>query len=33
VAQLFGPYLLGVVALGLVAYAIFCFLDARYHRV
>lgn len=33
VAQPFGPYLLGVVALGLIAYGIFCFFDARYHRV
>lgn len=33
VAQPFGPYLLGVVALGLIAYGLFCFFDARYHRV
>ena len=33
VAQPFGPYLLGIVALGLIAYGVFCFFDARYHRV
>jgi hypothetical protein len=32
-AQPFGPYLLGAVALGLLAYGVFCFFDARYHRV
>lgn len=32
-AQQFGPYLLALVALGLAAYGIFCFFDARYHRV
>ncbi len=32
-SQPFGPYLLGLVALGLIAYGIFCFFDARYHRV
>lgn len=32
-AQPFGPYLLAAVALGLLAYGIFCFFDARYHRV
>ncbi len=31
--QPFGPYLLVLVALGLAAYGIFCFFDARYHRV
>lgn len=31
--QPFGPYLLVVVALGLVSYGVFCFFDARYHRV
>ncbi len=31
--QPFGPYLLGLVALGLVAYGVFLFFDARYHRV
>jgi len=31
--QPFGPYLLGLVALGLVVYGVFCFFDARYHRV
>jgi len=31
--QPFGPYLLAAVALGLLAYGIFCFFDARYHRV
>jgi hypothetical protein len=28
-----GPYLLIVVAIGLGAYGVFCFFDARYHRV
>ena len=32
-AQPFGPYLLVVAALGLAAYGVFCFFDARYHRV
>jgi hypothetical protein len=32
-AQPFGQYLLGAVALGLLAYGVFCFFDARYHRV
>ncbi len=32
-AQPFGPYLLAVVAVGLAAYGVFCFFDARYHRV
>lgn len=32
-AQPFGPYLLAAVALGLAAYGVFCFFDARYHRV
>jgi hypothetical protein len=32
-AQPFGPYLLVAVALGLAAYGVFCFFDARYHRV
>jgi Domain of Unknown Function (DUF1206) len=31
--QPFGPYLLGAVALGLFAYGVFLFFDARYHRV
>jgi hypothetical protein len=31
--QSYGPYLLGVTAAGLVAYAIFCFADARYRDV
>lgn len=31
--QPFGPYLLIVVAIGLAAYGVFCFFDARYHRV
>lgn len=31
--QPFGPWLLALVALGLAAYGIFCFFDARYHRV
>ena len=29
----YGPYLLGVTAAGLVAYAVFCFADARYRDV
>lgn len=33
VTQPFGPYLLAAVALGLAAYGVFCFFDARYHRV
>ncbi len=33
VSQPFGPYLLTVVALGLICYGVFCFFDARYHRV
>ena len=32
-AQQFGPYLLAVIAIGLAAYGVFCFFDARYHRV
>ena len=32
-AQPYGPYLLMVVALGLACYGVFCFFDARYHRV
>jgi hypothetical protein len=32
-SQPFGPYLLIVVAIGLGAYGVFCFFDARYHRV
>jgi hypothetical protein len=32
-AQSFGPYLLAVISLGLLAYGVFCFFDARYHRV
>ncbi len=31
--QPFGPYLLAAVALGLLAYGVFCFFDARYHRI
>jgi hypothetical protein len=31
--QPYGPYLLTAVALGLAAYGVFCFFDARYHRV
>ena len=31
--QPFGPCLLVVVALGLAAYGVFCFFDAKYHRV
>jgi Domain of Unknown Function (DUF1206) len=32
-AQPFGPYLLIIVAIGLAAYGVFSFFDARYHRV
>jgi Domain of Unknown Function (DUF1206) len=32
-AQPYGPYLLIAVAVGIVAYGVFCFFDARYHRV
>ena len=32
-AQPYGPYLLTAVALGIVSYGVFCFFDARYHRV
>jgi uncharacterized membrane protein YidH (DUF202 family) len=32
-SQPYGPYLLAAVAVGLAAYGIFCFFDARYHRV
>ncbi|MDX6472069.1 MAG: hypothetical protein QOK22_885, partial [Gaiellaceae bacterium] len=31
--QSYGPFLLGVTAAGLVAYAIYCFADARYRDV
>lgn len=31
--QPYGPYLLTAVALGIVSYGVFCFFDARYHRV
>jgi hypothetical protein len=31
--QSYGPYLLGITAAGLVAYAIYCFADARYRDV
>ena len=31
--QPYGPWLLAAVALGLAAYGVFCFFDARYHRV
>lgn len=29
----FGPWLLGAIALGLIAYAAFCFVEARYRRM
>ena len=29
----FGMFLLGIVAVGLAAYGVFCFFDAKYHRV
>ncbi|MCE0763967.1 DUF1206 domain-containing protein [Pseudonocardia kujensis] len=32
-AQPFGVVLLGLVALGIAAYGVFCFFDAKYHRV
>lgn len=32
-SQPYGPFLLAAVALGLAAYGVFCFFDARYHRV
>jgi hypothetical protein len=32
-AQPFGPWLLLVVAAGFASFAVFCFFDARYHRV
>lgn len=32
-AQPYGPYLLVAVAVGILAYGVFCFFDARYHRV
>ena len=31
--QPYGPWLLGIVALGLVAYGFFCFVLARYRRI
>ena len=31
--QQYGPYLLGVAAFGLLAYSLFCFVEARYRRV
>lgn len=31
--QPYGPWLLGIVALGLVAYGVFCFSQARYRRI
>jgi hypothetical protein len=33
VQQPFGPWLLGIVALGLVAYGIFMVIQARYRRM
>jgi hypothetical protein len=32
-AQPYGPYLLTAVAIGIISYGVFCFFDARYHRV
>jgi len=32
-AQPFGMFLLVVVAIGLAAYGVFCFFDAKYHKV
>jgi hypothetical protein len=31
--QQYGPWLLGLVALGLIAYGLFCFVEARYRRM
>ena len=31
--QSYGPWLLGLTAVGLLAYAAYCFADARYRRV
>jgi hypothetical protein len=31
--QPFGMILLAIVAVGLAAYGVFCFFDAKYHRV
>lgn len=31
--QPYGPWLLGIVALGLIAYSLFAFVDARYRRI
>ena len=31
--QSYGPYLLGLAALGLVAYGAYCLLNARYRRI
>jgi hypothetical protein len=31
--QPFGPWILGIVALGLIAYSIYCLLEARYRRI
>ncbi|MHA6796130.1 DUF1206 domain-containing protein [Pseudonocardia bannensis] len=32
-AQPFGPYLLTAIAIGIACYGVYCFFDARYHRV
>ena len=32
-SQPYGPYLLGLAALGLVAYGVYCFVNARYRRI
>ena len=31
--QPFGPLLLGIVALGLIAYGVYSFVEARYHHI
>jgi hypothetical protein len=31
--QPYGPFLLGAVAVGLIAYALYCFVQARYRRI
>jgi hypothetical protein len=32
-AQPFGPWLLGIVALGLIAYSIYSLIEARYRQI
>jgi phosphate/sulfate permease len=33
VQQPYGPWLLGLVAAGLIAYAVYCLVEARYRRI